>query len=50
MNWKGEIAAILVRLEHGRIEDAKHMCKVLMGDTKYHTDAQQEYIDEFGEG
>ncbi len=51
MNWTveqllGEIAAILVRLENGRVEDAHFMAVVIVGGTMYHERARAEFAEE----
>lgn len=47
--FNGEIAAILIRLENGRSDDARQMAELLVGDTDYHALAYEEYTEEFGE-
>ncbi len=44
-----EIAAILVRLENERTDDAKKMAELIVGDTEYHAEAFKEFEAEFPE-
>lgn len=45
----GEIAAILVRLENGKVDDAKEMAGLIVGDTRWHGAAFEEYRTEYPE-
>lgn len=44
----GEIAGILVGLENGNETRAREMAELIVGDTEYHAQAYQEYVEEFG--
>lgn len=45
---KCEIAAILVRLENGRVDDAKEMCVMLVSEQAVAI-ARADFAEEFGE-
>ena len=45
----GEIAAILIRLENGKEDDARYMAEQIIGDTDYHAKAFEEYAEEHKE-